>query len=65
MDKVLNLKLYVAGTPPEAAVKITESPLQKVLFVIDVAEIAAAGNGSSVTFISPELAKQELTIAVL
>ena len=61
----LNLKLYLAVTPPEAAVKITESPVQKVLFVIDVAEIAAAGNCSTVTFISPESAKHELTIAVL
>ena len=55
----------MAVTPPDAAVKITESPVQKVLFVIDVAEIAAAGNGSSVTFISPESAKQELALAVL
>ena len=55
----------MADTPPEAAVKITVSPVQKVLLVIDVAEIAAAGKGSIVTSISPESSKQELATAVL
>ena len=41
------------------------APVQNVLLVIDVGEIATAGIAKIVTSISEESSKQELTVAVL
>ena len=41
------------------------APVQNVLLVIDVVEIAIAGIAPIVTFISEESSKQELAVAVL